>query len=478
VREATTLEGSLGAAAPAEGRFFAGDQRRPAEADPTMRAAPPTTLLARADGPRIQFQDVAIIGLAGRYPGAADVHAFWLNLKDGRHCISEIPRDRWDWRAYFDEEKGKPGFIYTKWGAFLEDIDTFDPLFFHIAPKAAAIMDPQARLFLEIAYATIEDAGYTPPSLSVHNKVGVFVGVMNSTYTRYTNFYSIANQVSYHLNLQGPSMAVDSACSASLTAIHLAVESIVTGTSDLALAGGVNLIVHPIHYQGLAAATMLSPGDRCRAFGASADGFVVGEGVGAVLLKPLHRAVADHDQIYGIIKGSMINAGGKTNGYTVPNPLAQARLVADALRRANVPARSISYLEAHGTGTALGDPIELAGLSRAFREVDQGDPAHGHDRQFCAIGSVKSNIGHGESAAGIAGLTKVLLQLKHHQLAPSLHAESTNPEIDFARFAQSFGIFGQRVERPEQIVPALEKALAEPGPALLDVVISQKSRKD
>src|SRR5215467_9297485 len=204
------------------------------------------------------------------------------------------------------------------------------------------------------------------------------------------------------------------------------------GTSELAIAGGVNLIVDPIHYQGLTAATMLSAGDQCRAFGAGADGFVVGEGVGAVLLKPLHKAIADHDQIYGIIKGSMINAGGKTNGYTVPNPMAQARLVADALRRAQVPARTISYLEAHGTGTALGDPIEIAGLTRAFREVDQQDAEHGLDKQFCAIGSVKSNIGHGESAAGIAGLTKILLQLKHSQLVPSLHAQTLNPNIDFA----------------------------------------------
>ena len=418
--------------APTEARFHTADQRRPVDVDVSMRVVPAPTPPARADVSPSPGHDVAIIGLAGRYPGAVDVPAFWQNLKDGRSCIGEIPQERWDWRAYFDEDKGKPGFIYTKWGGFLDDIDCFDPLFFHIAPKAAAIMDPQARLFLEIVYATVEDAGYTPATLTAYGKVGVFVGVMNSTYTRYTNFYSIANLVSYHLNFQGPSMAVDSACSASLTAIHLAVESIATGTSDLAIAGGVNLIVHPIHYQGLAAATMLSSGDACRPFGAGADGFVAGEGVGAVLLKPLHKAVADHDQVYGVIKGSMINAGGKTNGYTVPNPMAQARLIADALRRAQVPARSISYLEAHGTGTALGDPIEIAGLTRAFREVDQQDATHGHDRQFCAIGSVKSNIGHGESAAGIAGLTKVLLQLKHRQLVPSLHAESPNPEIDFA----------------------------------------------
>ena len=316
--ERTGASGRPPTPAATEKRFFAPDQRRPTGVDAAMRAAPAPTPPPCAEVPSFPSHDVAIIGLAGRYPGAVDVHAFWQNLKDGRCCVTEIPPERWDWRAYFDEEKGKPGFIYTKWGGFLDDIDSFDPLFFHIAPKAAAIMDPQARLFLEIAYAAIEDAGYTPPHLTADTKVGVFVGVMNSTYTRYTNFYSIANLVSYHLNFQGPSMAVDSACSASLTAIHLAVESITSGTSDLAIAGGVNLIIHPIHYQGLAAATMLSSGDECRPFGAGADGFVAGEGVGAVLLKPLHRAIADHDQVYGVIKGSMINAGGKTNGTPCP----------------------------------------------------------------------------------------------------------------------------------------------------------------
>jgi acyl transferase domain-containing protein/acyl carrier protein len=370
-------------------------------------------------------QDVAIIGLAGRYPQAKNLNEFWENLAAGRNCITEIPEDRWDWKKYYNPERGREGSIYTKWGGFLEDIDQFDPLFFNITPREAKVMDPQERLFMEVAYASIEDAGYTPAALSERRKVGVFVGVMNSNYPSGTAYWSIANRLSYCLNFRGPSMAVDTACSSSLTALHLALESIYSGTSEVAIAGGVNLIVDPFHYIRLTSQSMLSPGNRCNAFGDQADGFVDSEGVGAVVLKPLQKAIEDGDHIYGIIKGSMINSGGKTNGYTVPNPSAQSQVVAEALQRAGVHARTISYVEAHGTGTALGDPIEIEGLRQAFE-------LHTSDKQYCAIGSVKSNIGHGESAAGIAGLTKVLLQLKHGYLVPSLHSETLNPRIPFA----------------------------------------------
>ncbi|WP_188068931.1 SDR family NAD(P)-dependent oxidoreductase [Brevibacillus brevis] len=371
-------------------------------------------------------RDVAIIGLSGRYPQAKNVDEFWNRLKEGKNCISEIPKDRWDWQSYFDEEKGKKESMYTKWGGFIDDMDKFDPLFFQISPKEAEEMDPQERLFLQEAYASIEDAGYTPTTLCESRKVGVFVGVMNGNYPTGATYWSIANRLSYLLNFQGPSVAVDTACSASLTAIHFALESLYSGTSECAIAGGVNLIVDPIHYMKLSALTMLSPSNQCKSFGDQADGFVDGEGVGAIVLKPLDKAIADGDHIYGVIKGSMMNAGGKTNGYTVPNPQAQAQLVADALQRANVHARTVSYLEAHGTGTELGDPIEVAGLTRAFEKDTQ-------DKQFCALGSAKSNIGHCESAAGIAGVTKILLQLKHAQLVPSLHSSTLNPNIDFTK---------------------------------------------
>jgi acyl transferase domain-containing protein/ubiquinone/menaquinone biosynthesis C-methylase UbiE len=372
-----------------------------------------------------RVQDVAIIGLSGRYPQANHVNEFWNNLKEGRNCITEIPKDRWDWKEYFDEKKGKRGSIYTKWGGFIRDIDKFDPLFFGISPAEAESMDPQERLFLEVVYASIEDAGYTPANLCDSRKIGVFAGVMNGNYPLGASYWSIANRISYLLNFQGPSIAVDTACSSSLTAIHLALESLYSGMSECAIAGGVNLIVDPFHYLKLTAMTMLSNSDKNKAFGDQADGFVDGEGVGAIVLKPLPKAIAHGDHIYGIIKGSMLNAGGKTNGYTVPNPNAQFRLISEAFQRARVHARTISYLEAHGTGTALGDPIEIEGLTRAFEQETK-------DKQFCAVGSVKSNIGHCESAAGIAGVTKVLLQLRNQQLAPSLHSEVLNPNINFS----------------------------------------------
>ncbi|MGG4453264.1 SDR family NAD(P)-dependent oxidoreductase [Brevibacillus porteri] len=371
-------------------------------------------------------QDVAIIGLSGRYPQAEDVWEFWSRLKEGKNCITEVPEDRWNWQTYFSEEKGKRGYMYTKWGGFIEDMDKFDPLFFQISPNEAEQMDPQERLFLQTAYASMEDAGYTPATLGESRKIGVFVGVMNGNYPAGTSYWSIANRLSYLFNFQGPSLAVDTACSSSLTAIHLALESLYSGTSECAIAGGVNLIVDPFHYIRLSGATMLSAGDCCKSFGDQADGFVDGEGVGAIVLKPLQKAIADGDHIYGVIKGSMLNAGGKTNGYTVPNPIAQSQVINEALQRAGVDARAVSYIEAHGTGTALGDPIEIAGLTRAFGQDTK-------DKQFCAIGSAKSNIGHTESAAGIAGLTKILLQMKYGQIAPSLHAEVMNPNIDFSQ---------------------------------------------
>ncbi|MCM3106604.1 type I polyketide synthase [Bacillus velezensis] len=370
------------------------------------------------------IQDIAVIGLSGRYPGADHVDELWENVKAGRHSITEVPKDRWDWKTFYNEERGKWGSIYSKWGGFLDDIDKFDPLFFRISPAEAERMDPQERLFLQTAYSSIEDAGYTPSTLCDSRKIGVFVGVMNSNYPTVPSDWSIANRVSFLFNFQGPSMAVDTACSSSLTAVHLAAESLRSGMSETAIAGGVNLIVDPAHYERLSAFSMLSPGDKCKSFGDSADGFVDGEGVGAIVLKPLAQAEKDGDQIYGVIKGSMLNAAGRTNAYMVPNPKAQFDLIAETLKRTDIHPRTVSYLEAHGTGTALGDPIEIDGLTKAFRLTTE-------DRQFCSIGSIKSNIGHLESAAGIAGITKLLLQLKHKRIAPSLHAAELNPNIEF-----------------------------------------------
>ena len=390
-------------------------------------AAPVAPPAAAAPTPAVPggALDIAIVGLAGRYAGADNVEQFWAHLKAGKNCISEVPAARWDVALHYDARRDTPHKSYSKWGGFIDGADCFDPLFFNISPYEAEKMSPQERVFLEEAYHSIEDAGYTPASLAHDGAVGVFVGVMNENYAGGARHWSVANRVSYLLDFHGPSMAVDTACSSSMTALHLAVESLSSGTCATAIAGGVNLILDPGHYVGLSAMAMLSSGDACKAFGADADGFVDGEGVGAVVLKPLQAAIAAGDRIHGVIKGSMLNAGGKTNGYTVPNPLAQTELIADALRRAGVHARSVSYIEAHGTGTALGDPIEIRGLAQAFGRDTQ-------ERQFCAIGSAKSNIGHCESAAGIAGLTKVLLQMRHGQLVPSLHARTLNPNIDFA----------------------------------------------
>jgi polyketide synthase PksM len=392
---------------------------------PTSVPLPAARLTVLRESHAKRSSDVAIIGLSGRYPRAANLDELWERLRAGESCIGEIPPERFDWRDFFSSDRGRVGCLYTRWGGFIEGIDQFDAAFFRISPREAQHMDPQERVFLQEAYRAIENAGHVPKSLSSTGKVGVFVGVMNNTYTRQPSHWSIANRVSYLFDFNGPSLAVDTACSSSMTAIHLAVESLQSDSCECAIAGGVSLITHPDHYLNLSVSTMLSSGPECRAFAADADGMVDGEGVGVAVLKPLWKAVEDGDHIHAIIKGSMINACGRTHGYSVPDPAMQAQVVRGALERAGIEARSVSYIEAHGTGTPLGDPIEIAGLSQAFRQ----DTAA---RQFCAIGSIKTNIGHCESAAGIAGLSKVVLQMRHGMLVPSLYAEATNPEIDFA----------------------------------------------
>ncbi|MBR7879853.1 type I polyketide synthase [Bacillus velezensis] len=389
-------------------------------------------------------EDIAIIGISGRYPQAENLQEFWKNLSEGTDCITEIPNDRWDHSLYYDADKDKEGKTYGKWGGFLKDVDKFDPQFFSISPRDAKLMDPQERLFLQCVYETMEDAGYTRKKLTEKSgdllgaNVGVYVGVMYEEYQLYGaeeqargkslaltgNPSSIANRASYVFGFNGPSMALDTMCSSSLTAIHLACQSLRNGECEAAFAGGVNVSVHPNKYLMLGQNRFLSSKGRCESFGEGGDGYVPGEGVGAVLLKPLSKAKADGDHIYGLIKGTAVNHDGKTNGYSVPNPNAQAAVIKQALKDAGTDPRAVSYIEAHGTGTSLGDPIEITGLTKAFSEQTQ-------DKQFCAIGSAKSNIGHCESAAGIAGLTKVLLQMKHKQLAPSLHSRTLNPNIDF-----------------------------------------------
>ncbi|HEX9985331.1 MAG TPA: SDR family NAD(P)-dependent oxidoreductase [Thermoanaerobaculia bacterium] len=384
-----------------------------------------------------QPKEIAIVGLAGRYPQAETLQDFWRNLQHGRDCITEVPSDRWNHDLYFDADPAKRGKSYSKWGGFLADVDKFDPLFFNISPREAAAIDPQERLFLQTAWQTIEDAGYTREALA-GGRVGVYVGVMWGQYELFgaesvlrgnsnltsSSYASVANRVSYFFDFHGPSIALDTMCSSSLTAIHLACEALRKGDLDAAIAGGVNLSIHPYKYLSLSQGKFVATDGRCRSFGEGGDGYVPGEGVGAVLLKPLEDALRDGDQIYAVVRSTALNHGGKTNGYSVPNPNAQADLVRDALSKAQIEPRTLSYIETHGTGTSLGDPIEITGLSKAFEATDE--------KQFCPIGSVKSNIGHLEAAAGIAAVTKALLQIRHKQLVPSLHAEPGNPNIDFA----------------------------------------------
>lgn len=379
--------------------------------------------------------DIAIIGIAGKYPQAKNITEFWNNICDGKDCITEIPIERWDYRDYYGEDKTKAGKAYSKWGGFLDDYDTFDPLFFHIPPIEAKFIDPQERLFVQTVWEAMEDAGYTRKGLA-DEKVGVFAGIMYSLYQLYqmntpdgalagsASFASLANRISYLFDFNGPSIALDTMCSSSLTTVYLACESIKSGASTIAVAGGVNLSIHPQKYIQLCQSGFLSTDGRCRSFGMGGDGYVPGEGVGVVILKSLDKAIQDNDHIYGVIKGAAINSGGKVSGYTVPNQKAQRTLITDTIKQANIDPRTISYVEAHGTGTALGDPIEINAITQGYRNYT-------NDCQYCSIGSVKSNIGHLESAAGVAALTKVLLQIKHKKLVPSLHSKQLNPYINF-----------------------------------------------
>lgn len=384
---------------------------------------------------------IAIIGINGKFPKAATINEFWHNLREGLSCIEKVPADRWDEAAFFETE-GKPGKTYCKWGGFLSEIYRFEASFFHISPREAETMDPQQRLFLEIVWGLLEDAGYTPRTIS--RNTGVYVGVIAGDYGIYTNeaavagagsyrntdYYQIPNRISYFFNFHGPSIAIDTACSGGGTALHLACQAIKQGECDTAIVGGVNLFLHPGRFIQYAQMQVLSKDDKCRPFGANATGTIYGEGVSAVLLKPLVAAKKDGDYIYGVIKASAVNTGGKTNGFTVPNPLAQAELISKALREAKIAAETISYVETHGTGTPLGDPIEIRGLTQAFQE-NQSTGSEKVKNQYCAIGSVKSNIGHLESGAALAGLIKILLQMKHKMLVPSLNSEQTNPMIRF-----------------------------------------------
>jgi acyl transferase domain-containing protein len=382
-------------------------------------------------------EPVALVGMGLRFPGGAhDADSFWELLWTGTDAIREIPSERWDAGALYDPDPDVPGRMATRWGGFLDDIDRFDAGFFGISPREAETMDPQQRLLLEVGWEALEDAGIPTASLFGSN-AGVFVGIANSdymrllladseqidTYTTTGNALSIAaGRLSYLLGAQGPAVSLDTACSSSLVAVHLAVQALRNGECDLALAGGVNLMLTPELTINFSRARMMAADGRCKTFAAAADGYVRSEGCGMVVLKRLTDAQADGDRILALLRGSAVNQDGRSGGLTAPNGPAQERVVAAALASAGVTAGDIGYVETHGTGTLLGDPIEIGALGAA---LCRGRPA---DRPLL-LGSVKTNIGHTESAAGVAGLIKLVLMLRHGAIPPHLHLAELNPHI-------------------------------------------------
>ena len=389
---------------------------------------------------RASEEPIAVIGVGCRLPGASDPDAFWDMLKDGREGIREVPAARWSVDEYFDPDPDAPGKISTRSGGFLDQIDGFDPAFFGISPREAATMDPQQRLLLEVSWEALENSGIAPASL-MGSRTGVYVGLCNfdyyqlllrgssSTFDAYLasgNAPSVASgRLSYVLGLQGPCMTIDTSCSASLVAIHSACQSLRLGESSMALAGGVNLLCAPDSSIALSKGRMLAPDGRCKTFDAAADGFSRGEGCGIVVLKRLSDARRDGDRILAVVRGSAINQDGKSGGLTVPNGPAQESVIRDALAMAHLNGSDIDYVEAHGTGTSLGDPIEVRALGRVLGEGRDPDAP-------LLIGSVKTNIGHLESAAGVAGFIKVVLSLQNDIIPRHLNLKNPNPFIEWA----------------------------------------------
>jgi FkbH-like protein len=407
---------------------LAAGQAHPAEQ--SVVASPP-----RGDH-GIASLDIAIVGMDVRCAGADSPEALWELLSRGGVSVGPVAPDREFFLKPLEDSR-------PHWAGLLDDVDQFDAEFFGIAPKEAELMDPQLRLFLEIAWGALEDAGAAGAELDPDT--GVFAGVMYSDYAHAANLhsaagtgsykswesFSLANRVSQLLGLRGPSLAVDTACSSSATALHLACRALQAGDCRVALVGGVNLILDPARFAQLGRLGILSMTGRCLAFGAEADGTNLGEGAGVVVLRPLADALARGDRIYGVVKGTGVSTGSGTVGFTAPHPQAQADAIKRALRSARIDPRTISYVETHGTGTGLGDPIEVRGLSLAYGDTSLFDERI-DGALHVALGSIKPNIGHLEAGAGIVGLIKILLQLQHGQLLPSLTSRDLNPQIPFA----------------------------------------------
>jgi acyl transferase domain-containing protein/thioesterase domain-containing protein len=393
--------------------------------------------LAKAQ--RVKTEPIAIVGMACRFPGADNLEQFWDLLQNGKATIGEAPPERWSTEAYYAAEPATPGKMYVRQGAFLDDVAHFDPHFFGISPQEAQSLDPQQRLLLEVGWEALEQGGQAPQQLN-SSQTGVFVGIGQTDYaqrlflchdpTTIDIFAGTGNgacftagRLAYVLGLHGPALAVDTACSASLVAVHLACQSLRLGECELALAGGVQLMLSPLSNVVLSQMGALAPDGRCKTFDAAADGYGRGEGCGMIVLKRLTDAQQAGDTILAVIRGSAVNHDGPSSGLTVPNRTAQEALIRSALANAQIKPDAVSYIEAHGTGTALGDPIELRALHAVF---GKGRTAP------LWVGSVKTNIGHLEAAAGIAGLIKVVLALHHGEVPPHLHVQQPTPHVDWA----------------------------------------------
>ncbi|MCB8984308.1 MAG: SDR family NAD(P)-dependent oxidoreductase [Ardenticatenaceae bacterium] len=450
-------------------------------------------------------EPIAVISMACRFPGGANTpEAYWQMLQQGTDAITEIPPERFDAEAYFDADPEAPGKIATRWGGFVDGIDRFDPQLFGIAPREAVSLDPQQRMLLETTWEALETAGYAPDGLD-GSPTGVFVGICNSDYYQILNSgekdqldtysstgmaHSVASgRLSYVFGFQGPSLSVDTACSSSLVALHLAVQSLRNQECRMAVAGGVNAILSVETTISLSKGRMMAADGRCKAFDAAADGFVRSEGCGVVLLKRLSDAQADGDTILAVIRGSAMNQDGRSNGLTAPNGPSQEAVIRAALADAHVRPGEVSYIETHGTGTSLGDPIEVQALGAAY------GPAHTAEHPLL-IGSVKTNIGHLESAAGIAGFIKLVLALQHQAIPPHLHLTERNPYIDWEAYpiaiprqqtawtgangrllggVSSFGFSGTNVHIIAEAAPVREPAATVPDRPLHLLTLSAQT---
>lgn len=429
------------AQSPAQAPLFAGKGWNPG-ATPVLAAAAPTHDYSAEH--RFSSQPIAIIGMSGVMPQSDDLQTFWENLREGKNLVSEIPKDRWSWEEHFGDPMKEPGKTNSKWGGFMSEVDKFDPLFFGISPREAQMMDPQQRLFLQTVWEAFEDTGHKVSDFA-GTKTGLFVGAATNDYVNLINRLNVpinaytasgnshsvlANRVSFLLNLRGPSAPIDTACSSSLIALHRAIESIHTGSSDMAVVGGVQVMLTPAAHISFSMAGMLSDDGKCKTFDKRANGYVRGEGTGAIIIKPLAKAEADGDHIYAVVRATTENHGGRVTTLTAPNATAQAALLVEAYTKAEIDPTTVGYIECHGTGTSLGDPIEVQALGRAFTELYKQHGKAPATQPHCGLSSVKTNIGHLETAAGIAGIIKALLSIKNKQIAANGHFEEINPYIN------------------------------------------------